>query len=163
MDNAPVETAVIQEFRIPDANLSSLQERIAKLSKKAVKLVGQPITLTVLKTEDVERQTHDFATGKPKGTGIFDRFHTVTISGPRPKLSGWVFSAALDVVDVDGESAVLVRNAPGETIPTHLREHVSGCDHCNTNRKRKTLFVLRKESRKRDPIRPSIGRNTARK
>ena len=147
MDNAPaVETAVIQEFRIPDANLAALQERIEKLSRKAVKLVGQPITLTVVKTEDVERQNHNFVTGKKEGTGVFDRYHVVTVSGPRPKLAGWVFSAALDVVDVDGERAVMVRNAPGETIPTHLREHTSGCDHCNTNRRRKTMYVLRKES-----------------
>lgn len=146
MDNTPAtETAVIQEFKIPDGNLASLQERIAKLSKKAVKLVGQPITLTVVNTFDVERTKHDFVSGQKVGTGQFDRFHTVTISGPRPKLAGWVFSAALDVVDVDGERAVMVRNAPGETIPTHLREHVEGCDHCHTNRRRKTLYVLRKE------------------
>jgi hypothetical protein len=141
-----IETAVIQEFKIPDANLHNLQERIEKLSKKAMKLMGQPITLTVIKTFDVERTKHNFATGKQEGTGVFDRFHIVTVSGPRPKLSGWVFSAALDVVDVDGERAVMVRNAPGETIPTHLREHVEGCDHCHTNRRRKTLFVLRKEA-----------------
>lgn len=146
MDNAPaVETAVIQEFRIPDANLASLQERIEKLSRKAVKLVGQPITLTVVKTFDVERTRYNFNTGKAEGTGVYDRFHTVTVSGPRPKLSGWVFAAALDVVDVDGEKAVMVRNAPGESIPAHLREHVEGCDHCRTERRRKTLFVLRKE------------------
>ena len=118
------ETAVVQEFKIPDANLAALQEKIGKLSKKAVKLMGLPITLTVVKTFDVERTKHDFATGKPFGTGVFDRFHTVSLSGPRPKLAGWTFSAALDVVDVDGEKAVMVRNAPGESIPSHLREHV---------------------------------------
>jgi hypothetical protein len=146
MDNATVETAVIQEFKIPDANLHNLKERIAKLSKKAVKLMGQPITLEVVKTFDVERTKYSWSTNKQEGTGIFDRFHTVTISGPRPKLAGWVFSAALDVVEVDGEKAVMVRNAPGETIPTHLREHVEGCDHCNTSRRRKSLYVLRKEA-----------------
>lgn len=150
MSNEPAtETAVtvaLQTFRIPDANLERLKDRIEKLSKKAVKLVGQPITLTVTGTEDVERQRRDFSSGKVVGTGVFDRFHTVTVNGPRPKLNGWVFSAALDVVNVDGEKAVMVRNAPGEVIPTHLREHVEGCDHCNTNRQRKTLFVLRKES-----------------
>lgn len=140
------ETAVLQEFRIPDANLQNLRDRIEKLSRKAMKLVGQPITLTVVKTFDVERTKHDFATGKPFGTGVFDRFHTVTVSGPRPKLAGWVFSAALDVVDVDGEKAVMVRNAPGETIPTHLREHTSGCDHCGVERRRKTIYVLRRDS-----------------
>jgi len=140
------ETAVVQEFKIPDANLAALQEKIEKLSKKAVKLMGLPITLTVVKTFDVERTKHDFATGKPFGTGVFDRFHTVSLSGPRPKLAGWTFAAALDVVDVDGEKAVMVRNAPGESIPTHLRDHVEGCDHCNTSRRRKTLYVLRKES-----------------
>jgi hypothetical protein len=128
------ETAVIQEFRIPDANLSALQEKIAKLSKKAMKLVGQPITLAVVKTFDVERTKRNFNTGKEEGTGQFDRFHTVTVSGPRPKINGWVFSAALDVVDVDGEKAVLVRNAPGETVPTHFRSRVEGCDHCHTAR-----------------------------
>lgn len=146
MDNAPVETAVIQEFKIPDANLQNLKDRIAKLSKKAVKLMGQPITLTVVNTFDVERTKHNFSTGKPEGAGVFDRFHVVSLSGPRPKLNGWTFAAALDVVDVDGEKAVMVRNAPGETIPSHFRKHTEGCDHCKVTRNRKTLYVLRKEA-----------------
>jgi len=145
------ETEVIQTFRIPDGNLEALRERLAKLSKKAVKLVGQPIEMKVIATEDVERksktpygETRLDLNGKEIGLGVFDRFHTVTVSGPRPKLAGWTFAAALDVVDVDGEKAVMVRNAPGETIPAHLREHATGCDHCNTERRRKTLYVLRK-------------------
>lgn len=141
MDNktTETETVVLQEFKIPDANLHNLKERITKLSRRAEKLVGQPITLTVVKTFDVERTKNNL------GTGVFDRFHTVTVSGPRPKLNGWVFSAALDVVYIEGEAITLVRNAPGETIPHELRERTSGCDHCHTNRNRKTLYVLRKD------------------
>jgi len=145
---------VLNEFRIPDENLAALQERIAKLSRKAVKLVGQPIVLKVVRTEKVPRYFRtpygEFKldmNGQKIPTGRIDLFHVVTIEGPTPKLNGWTFAAAMDVVYAeDGQKLVMVRNAPGETIPTELRDHVSGCDHCGTARQRKTLYVLRKEA-----------------
>jgi hypothetical protein len=150
----PTTTATTKEFRIPEGNLHALKERIEKLSKKAMKLCGEPIILTVVRTEDVERKNKFLSRVKnadgafedvATGTGIFDRYYYVTISGPQPKIKGWVFSAALDVVDVEGEKAVIVRTAPGEEIPAEFRNKTGGCDHCNTDRRRKTLYVLRKE------------------
>jgi hypothetical protein len=151
-ETAPAE--VLATFRIPDANLSALTEKIAKMSKKAQKLVGQPIVLTVVSTENVERVRHNQygkvlvdINGNPEGTGIFDRFHNVTVSGPRSRLNGWEFVAALDVVTLDdGQQSVMVRTAPGKSIPPEIRNHTEGCDHCRTHRSRKTLYVVKKES-----------------
>jgi hypothetical protein len=151
-ETAPAE--VLATFRIPDANLSKLTEKIAKMSRKAEKLVGQPIVLTVIATEDVERIARNpygkvmlDSNGKPEGTGVFDRYHTVTVSGPRPRLNGWEFVAAMDVVTLDdGQRSVMVRTAPGKSIPAEIRNHTEECQHCNTKRNRKTLYVVQKES-----------------
>ncbi len=126
-----------QTFRIPDANLVPLQQKIAQLSKKAMKLMGQPIVLKVETSFDVE---------DPKVKGGLHRFHVVSVEGPQPKVAGWKFCAAMDVVEADGNKMVVIRSAPGEVIPEDLRNHVKGCDHCNVDRNRKTLYVLRKDA-----------------
>ena len=122
-------------FRIPDANLGKLRDDIAKLSRKSMKLMGTPITMSVVDVEDVENKKHP---------GTFDRFHIVTVTGARPKLAGWEFVAAMDMVTLDdGQTATLVRNAPGKSMPVELRNHTE-CDHCHTHRARKTLYVVQK-------------------
>ncbi len=128
--------ATKQTFRIPDERLVSLQQKIAQLSKKAVKLMGEPITLKIESSFNVDDEVKK---------GVVHRFHIVSVEGPQPKLAGWKFCAAMDVVEADGNKMVLVRNVPGETIPVELRNHVKGCDHCNLDRNRKTLYVLKKE------------------
>lgn len=136
MDTNPIEPVVATSpvFEIPESNFESLKEKIAKISKKAVKLVGQPIVLTVVghKNKEIKKD-------------VFRLYYLVTVSGPQPKLAGWVFSAALDVVDVEGEKMVMIRNAPGESVPASFRDRVKDCDHCHTERTRKTLYILRKE------------------
>ncbi len=99
-----------------------------------MKLVGEPITLTVIRTADVVRANQP---------SLFDRFHHVTVTGPQPKLGGWTFCAALDLIDVEGTRTVIVRTAPGETIPAQFRENAGHCDHCKLQRNRKTTYILK--------------------
>ena len=124
-------------FVIPTENLPRLQARLAKLSKKSEKLLGIPITLTVV-------DTFDKPTNKE---GCFKRYHKVSVNGPKPIIAGWKFVAALDVVEADGERLVVVRAAPGEQVHESLRDNPStDCGHCHTVRNRKTMYVLRKMS-----------------
>ena len=124
-------------FKIPEANLSALQARIAKLSKKAEKLNTEPITLKILGTiTEPDKEIK----------GLVHKFFMVIVTGPEPRVNGYKFVGALDVINIDGQKMAVVRTAPGETVPTDLRERVQDCDHCHTTRARKTLYVLRKEA-----------------
>jgi hypothetical protein len=147
-----METKTSQEFRIPDSNFTALKERVAKLNKKAQKLMGVEITLNVARVVDVEKlipvRRNPEAPGgwDMRGTGEFNRFHMVTITGPVVKLAGWKFVGALDIMEADGEKMVLVRNASDEAVPETYRKNVNtNCDHCKVSRNRKTLYVLKKE------------------
>jgi hypothetical protein len=126
------------EFKIPSDNLPALKERLAKLSKKAEKLCGESIVLTVLREEDEEILNRN-----GEKTGQIKKFYICKVSGPIPKINGWKFSAAVDVVTTDsGEKTSIVRTVPGESIPEEFRKVTEGCDHCGITRNRKTLYVL---------------------
>ena len=56
-------------YRVPESNLFRLNERIAKLNKRAHKLNLTPIVLTTVKTEDVE------ITEQGEPSGRFLRLH----------------------------------------------------------------------------------------
>jgi hypothetical protein len=136
-----METTEPKTFRIPDENLAALTERIAKLGKKALKLCGAAIVMTVLEVLDVPRKNKRGEVIQ----GVYDRFHVVTVTGPRPVLNGWELVAALDVLTAeDGEKLVYVRAVPGAAVPEALRNDTSGkCDHCQTERARKSTYVVK--------------------
>jgi hypothetical protein len=130
-DPTTTETKV---FSIPESNLGALQARIEKLSKKAVKLLGEPIVLTVVGEKMV-----------PVGEGRLRKYFEVTVTGPQPKINGYKLVGAVDVVTLeDGTKDTIIRAAPDQTVPRELGRRVEGCDHCHTTRSRKTLYVLQK-------------------
>ena len=132
-------------FSIPDENLARLMERVEKLSRKAVKLVGQPIVLTVVSVKDVERTQTSWIGGVAHqvGTGVFDRYHEVTVDGPRPKFAGWSLVANLEHLKAEGEEITIVRAVPGASVPEEYRNSSAQvCDHCQTRRNRTNTFVL---------------------
>lgn len=66
---------------------------------------------------------------------------TVTVTGEIPVLDGWTFLGALDW---KGEE-ILVRTAPGQTIPARLYTGKASptCDHCEVKRGRHTCYIVR--------------------
>lgn len=125
-----------KEFRIPMERMPDLRVRIGKLSKKAQQLCGVPIVLTEVRAESVPH---------PRNRDRLLSFQVVTITGPQPKMAGWVLAGALDVMSVEGQKVSVVRSMPGEEVPSDLRSRVQDCDHCHQQRERKTLYVVRKE------------------
>jgi hypothetical protein len=122
------------EFRIPEANLHDLKFRVAKLSKKAEKLCGVPVVLTVLRTETVPGKT----------PGSVKLFHIVTVSGPQPKYEGWELVASLQHMQTEEGEMTIVRSVPGKEVPVEYRNSSSlVCDHCQTARNRKDTFVVK--------------------
>lgn len=163
-DELALEVAGLREqaggkvYRVNDAKLDGLRERIAKLNKKATKLGTDPITLTVSDEHDqTVRRIADEAGDVHEY--IFD-YTFVTVAGPTPMIEGFVFVATLDhEADQGADESVAIRRAPVgislinqigeqaaaavETIDLSAYRHAGpDCDHCHTDRHRKQTYVL---------------------
>jgi hypothetical protein len=119
-----------QVFSIPAVNMGYLQDRLAKINKKAKKIGCQPLSLvTVAKTE----------------TETGDVNYAVMIEGEPVKVPGYTFVARLDHNVDESGSTNLVYAMPGERINTKWASSAADCGHCGWKRNRKDTFILRKE------------------
>jgi len=118
-----------QLFEIPEKNWGKFEKEIEKLSKKAMKLVGEPIT-----ADPIGKDMKDL------GNGTMIQVLQVFVAGPEPKLNGWMFVARLDHANETGN---IVRVVPGETLPEHFRCSNPNCEHCGINRYRRDTYVLK--------------------
>lgn len=118
---------------IPAENMETLQAKILKINRKAVKLHCSPIVLTVLGTKKVE--TKDDLLGVVYTRTLYE----CEVSGESPRINGWKLIATL-AHQPNGE--MIVREVPGETCPVKYRTADIHCDHCNFIRKRSLLCVL---------------------
>ena len=116
-------------YNIPEANFKKFEEAIAKLSRKAEKLMGESIS-PIIFGYHMEDQ--------PDGTQI--KVYEVLLGGPKAKLAGWEFLASID--HSNKELGNLVRVLPGKTVAAHYRHVGSDCDHCKVNRFRRDTFVV---------------------
>jgi hypothetical protein len=119
-------TSTAREFRIPEYNLSKLQERIGKLNESALKLGCSPILLKVVGTEEI----------KDPDTFIISRYYKVTVQGEAPKLKGWSFVATL----THAPEGNIIRTAPNETIPQSYYTAKPVCDYCKKD------WILRRDT-----------------
>jgi hypothetical protein len=116
------------EYRIHISRLDYLNERFAKLNRKASKLGCESITATILR-EETETDKE----------GIVDVFKIITIQGIAPKLNGWEFLGTIDF----SEHGNIIRKVNSDiTIPEYFRSIQIHCDHCNSNRFRKNTFIV---------------------
>ena len=121
-------TEVETKFDIPEINLVSLQTKITKLNKRAVKLGCEPITLEVLE---------EYFEGTPA-----IKYAKVEVIGKAPQYNGWSFAAKLDPT----EAGNLIRAIPGIQIPEKYKTSGNYCDHCKMHRDRKTYYILQNEA-----------------
>ena len=115
-----------------------VQERIAKMNRRAAKIGCQPVTVHVVR-EFTE-------TRKDEWTGFETQTHwaVVSLRGVAPKLDGWSLVA---VVEPAPSGELLVKDVPGETCPVEYRTaDFRVCDHCHTKRNRKHLVILRSDA-----------------
>jgi hypothetical protein len=122
-------------YQIPVCNLSMLEEQIAKLNRRAVKLGCEPATLTTIRSYEMD------ATNPNTGMVYKRPMLEVAVSGEPPKFEGW---SLLAVIERCGDEN-LVRTVPGQTVPVSYRTTDYHCDHCATERLRKEVFVLQHE------------------
>jgi hypothetical protein len=124
-------------YKIKPANLVALEEKIAKLNRKATKLGCEPATLTITGEEMVKASRI-----MPGGRILKYEYEVklVTVTGDTPKLEGWSLIAKVEYLD----DARLILCVPGEECPEEFRTRGVECDHCRSKRQRKNVYVLRK-------------------
>ncbi len=122
-----------QTFTIPAVNMSRLRAEIGKMNKRAARLQLEPIELNELRV--FTRTERDYLGYE------YDRtYHEVSVTGQKPKLSGWSMVAA---IEPQPNEENMVREVPGETCPAEYRKTDLHCDHCNSVRRRSAIYVLR--------------------
>jgi len=132
-------TQEINTFIIPEANFSTLEAKINKLNKKAVKLHCEPITLTILESfEKIPIVNDDDLNKYYQNNNITTLHHKVILSGIAPVIQGWELIASCEAK----ENGTLIKTIPGKVYPLEYRELLI-CEHCNSDRRRKYTFIVR--------------------
>lgn len=127
-------------YRIPVENVAQLNARLQKLVRRAVKLGMTPPTVTY-----GNPYNHQLANKK------FVRVVDAEVTGGAIVVKGWTFVGSIDHI----EGQAVFRAVPGEQIPAQYRNCAPTCDHCQTNRRRNSTFVLRHD----DGRYARVGRN----
>ena len=132
-------------FRIPEAQIEKLTDKLAKIAKRCEKLGVTAPTLTDTGVRE------DQNIGSKKVTEIH-RWAYVAVTGETPSLNGWHFVATLQ----HEEHGTILRRVPTPRLDPELREkfeqHIVSidkyrtakpvCDHCQKIRQRKDTYVV---------------------
>lgn len=125
-------------YRIPIQNIPTLAAKIETLSRKSVKISGQPINLILGDIVQVK-------TGIDKDRNpTFTIYQHVDCVAPIVRIEGWQFCATLDHLS----TGTVIRAVPNLNceIPESYRTAGPVCDHCGINRRRNDTFLIRNES-----------------
>ena len=120
-----------ETFLIPQDNIAALEERIAKLNKRAEKIGVEPITVTKGETQ-IESTDEGQREVVP-----------VEVAGKAPIIDGWAFIATLE----HDEDGTVIRRIPtfreDEFDLTPYRTATpDNCDHCGYKRRRNDTYIV---------------------
>lgn len=116
--------------------LESLIEKVADLNKRAAKHGLEPVKVDVLRTVAfVAMRKAKFGQSVP--------LHTVAISGVEPCIAGWRMVGKIEFDPVIGN---MVKAIGDDNLDVRYRTIEPICEHCNSKRHRKDIFILRHES-----------------
>jgi hypothetical protein len=129
-------------FCVPVSNFADLDEKVAKMNRKAEKLglpglgyelTGRGINVVVGHKTDFDENNRQVR------VPVYEPAPEIRPVGVAPVVDGFTFVAKIDKVEN------LVMNAPGQETPVEFRTRDCFCDHCKSNRTRRTLFVVRND------------------
>jgi len=130
---------ITNTFEIPACNLETLEQKIKKLNRKALKLNCQPITLETIDTlEKTPVSNSQDMNDYYFYHNITTTYHKIQLSGISPIIAGYELIASCEAM----EQGTLIKTIPGKTYPESYREMLI-CEHCNSDRKRKYTFIVR--------------------
>jgi hypothetical protein len=117
-----------QVYEIPEVNFSTLEDKIAKLNKKAVKLNCQPIVINTIGYIDKKVKHDDL---------FLTRYYQITITGNTPIINNWELIASCE----KKENGTLIKVIPEKEYPEKYRSLMI-CEHCNSDRYRKYTYIV---------------------
>jgi hypothetical protein len=120
-------------YDIPAYNYEALADAVARMNRRAAKLGCEPLALRIVREYEQEQKGR-------LGAKYMQARMEVELIGETPKFEGWSLLAAVEMQE-NGEN--LVRNVPGREVPEQYRTTDIHCDHCQTERRRKEVFILR--------------------
>lgn len=132
-------------MRILAYRLPELQDQVAKFNKKAAKWGLPPVEVNILETKVEERTQliQDEDGGDPAEHKFKIEVVYLEIKGETPRLSGWSIHSKIQPSDVAGNNFVFT--APNQAPVESLRTCPLNCEHCHTNRWRKTCYLVQHE------------------
>lgn len=127
-------------FEIPVQRVAELQERIAKLNKKADKLGTPHIDLIVTdQTREIVMSVGGTMSLR-MGTKFSYTVRTVYLRGETPKINGWEFLSVVMHRPAGNEFINVTDTAADLSSFVYTDKH---CDHCLKNRVRNATFLVR--------------------
>jgi hypothetical protein len=121
-------------FDIPAAGFEWFKDQMTRIGKRAQKLTGERLFMTVVGFHFEESKDSKFFNQK-----IMEVF----VSCPEPKLAGWEFVARIDHAN---EAGNIVRTTDVRELPEEYRTSEPVCDHCGHKRRRRDTFVVFNEA-----------------
>lgn len=138
----------VRTYKIPSDNLSELTRKFQQLGRRA-KRIGLPAH-TFTETQEPERIQKTDELGNVIKTYLL-HYIVVDAGCTEIKVQGWTFTATVQITEEDN----IIRNVGQEEVPVQYRTMSNKCEHCNTIRNRKDVYVLRHE----DGAYKVVGRN----
>lgn len=139
-------------FMVPSYNIARLDEKFAKLGRRAKKCNLPLPTYKVYKEEPVRLQRKNDMSGELETKAYILHYITVDPGCSVVKVEGWTFVATIQHT----EEGNIIRQVGEKDIPTKYRQVSQLCEHCNTNRNRKDTYILHHEERNEHK---QVGRN----
>lgn len=124
-----------QTITVLHARRDEARKVLTKLSKKAHRYGCPDIKFTAGPPRQVEDYVVDWDGSGRKVTQLVCDFF---VEGDAPKVGNYEFVAKLEFT----AGGVLVQNAPGKQASERFRNVGSWCDHCETDRQRRDVFVV---------------------
>jgi len=136
---------IIATGSLSGRSLSKLRDKVDKMNKRAARLGMEEMVITILGEEAVKRIG-------PSGLEYTTWAHRVEVAGCAPRINGWEVIARIEFT----EAGNLVHCAPGiGNLDCKYRNAGNICEHCNKNRRRNDLIVIRHS----DGCEKSVGRS----
>ena len=117
-------------YAIHEDHFLEVEKKLTKVMRKCAKL-GNPFTFEVVGSE--------IRTRKVNGKEEHHRFNLVNVEGTA-HVDGWEFIATLEI---HSGGNVIRRYNTEVDLPDYFRTSPNICEHCNTSRARKNLYVIR--------------------
>ena len=131
-----LESPYDDEVEIAEGTWPIVQEKIAKLNKRAEKLKVPLIQLHII--DEYIKKVTDPDTGREENR----KYYKVKVEGESPKLAGWRFIATIEHKDTGN----IIRAVPGEENNQQIRDFYEAdpdyCDWCKTRRHRIDTFLV---------------------